>query len=60
MIFEESSGKKKVFDIGSLKGVVYVFLRTDDVNQLPQNGYRNYWFDNIDKVLTNILEAQQF
>lgn len=60
MIFEENSGQRKVFEIGSLKGVVYVFLRTDDINRLPQNGYRKYWFDNIDKVLTNILEAQRF
>jgi len=60
MIFEENGGKRKVFDLRSLKGAVYVFLRTDDINRLPQDGYRKYWFDSIDKVLTNILEAQRF
>ncbi|MBC7197000.1 MAG: restriction endonuclease subunit R, partial [Deferribacterales bacterium] len=59
MIFEENGDKRKVFDLGSLKGVVYVFLRTDDINRLPQNGYRNYWFDNIDRVLTKVLETRQ-
>ncbi len=56
MIFEENGGKRKVFELGSLRGMVYVFLRTDDINRLPQNGYRKYWFDNIDNVLTRILK----
>lgn len=60
MIFEDNGNKRKVFEFKNLKGTVYAFLRTDDINRLPQNGYRNYWFDNIDKVLANILEAQRF
>jgi len=55
MIFEENGGKRKVFELGSLRVVVYVFLRTDDINRLPQDGYRKYWFDNIDRVLNKIL-----
>jgi len=60
MIFEENGDKRKVFKIGNLKGMVYVFLRTDDINKLPQSGYRNYWFDNIDRVLTKILIDNQY
>ncbi len=60
MIFEENGDKKKVFKIGNLKGRVYVFLRTNDINRLSQDGYKNYWFDNIDIVLTKILTDQQF
>jgi len=59
MIFEENGGKKKVSKLGSLRIVVYVFLRTDDINRLPQDGYRKYWFDNIETLLTNILKTQQ-
>ncbi len=54
MIFENGDGSKKVFKSGDLKVIVYLFLRTDDINRLPKNGYRNYWFDNIDKVLQAI------
>ena len=60
IIFEENGGKKKVFNIGNLKVMVYMFLQTDDVNRLSQDGYRKYWFDNIDNVLANILEAKNF
>jgi len=59
MIFEEGGNKRKNFEIGDLKSMVYLFLHTDDINKLPQNGYRNYWFDNIDNVLTRILAEQK-
>jgi len=55
MLFEENDGKRKFFEIGDLKGVVYLFLQTDDINRLPPDRYKNYWFDNIDIVLTKIL-----
>jgi hypothetical protein len=57
MIFEEDDSKPKKFEFKDLIGRVYTFLRTDDINRLPQDGYRKYWFDSIDNVLTNILEA---
>ena len=55
MIFEENGNRRKVFKFKNIKAMVYVFLCTDDINRLPQNEYRNYWFDNIDKVLNDIL-----
>lgn len=58
MIFEEDDSKPRKFEFKDLRVRVYTFLRADDINRLPQNGYRKYWFDNLDKVLTNILEAQ--
>ena len=57
MIFEKDDGKPREFKFGNLRRRVYTFLRTDDINRLPQDGYRKYWFDNIDNVLTNILKA---
>ena len=60
IIFEENGGKKKVFNIGNLEVMVYMFLQTDDINRLSQDGYRKYWFDSIDNVLANILEAKNF
>lgn len=57
MIFEEDDGKPKKFEFKDLIGRVYVFLRTDDINRLPKDSYRKYWFDNIDKLLTSILEV---
>jgi len=35
--------------------MVYVFLKTEDINRLPENCYKNYWFDSIEKVLNKIL-----
>ncbi|MCL0067489.1 hypothetical protein M1N67_00905 [Peptococcaceae bacterium] len=58
MIFEENDGTPKKFQFKDFTGTVYAFLRTDDINRLPQDGYRKYWFDHLDKVLTDILEAQ--
>ncbi len=40
-------------DMGLTK--VYVSLWTDDVSGLSQHGYKEYWFDNIERVLNNIL-----
>lgn len=60
MIFEENDGIPRKFEFKDLIVRVFTFLRADDVNRLPQDGYRKYWFDNLDKVLTNILDAQRF
>lgn len=53
-IFEEEDGTQKEFPFGGLKVKVYVFLYTDDANKLPQEGYRKYWYDNIDRILSCI------
>jgi len=58
MIFEEDSGKPRKFEFKNLIGRVYTFLRTDDINRLPDDSYRKYWFDDINKVLTTVLEKQ--
>ncbi|MCL0093013.1 DEAD/DEAH box helicase family protein [Dehalococcoidia bacterium] len=60
MIFEENGGTRKKFQFKDFTGTVYAFLRTDDINRLPQDGYRKYWFDHLDRVLTDILKAQRF
>ncbi|MEW6408582.1 MAG: restriction endonuclease subunit R, partial [Nitrospirota bacterium] len=56
MIFEEDNSKPRKFEFKDLMGRVYTFLRADDINRLPQDGYRNYWFDNIDRVLDKVLK----
>ncbi|RJX21856.1 MAG: restriction endonuclease subunit R [Ammonifex sp.] len=50
----EQNGEKKVFNYNGLKVRVFTFLYTQDVSKLP-DGYKKYWFDNIDKVLGQAL-----
>lgn len=54
-IFEEGNGRK-IFHYEKLKVKVLTFLYTDDVSKLSEEGYREYWFDNIEKVLAGILK----
>jgi hypothetical protein len=54
-IFEKDGDRCKLFDYEGFKVRVFTFLYTDDVNKLPQEGYKKYWFDNIEKILTSIL-----
>lgn len=58
MIFEGDDDRPRELKFRDLTVRVYTFLRTDDINRLPQDSYRRYWFDNIDKVLTSILKPQ--
>lgn len=51
-LFEEE-GQKKVFKFEDLEVKVYLFLRTEDRNKIPE-GYRSYWFDDIEKVLESL------
>jgi hypothetical protein len=53
VLFEDSNRKKKIFSYNNLEVKVYLFLGTDDKNKLSQ-GYQNYWFDNIDQVLSKL------
>ena len=58
MIFEEDDNRKKIFKIENKNNInimVYVFLKTEDINRLPENCYKYYWFDSIEKVLNKIL-----
>jgi len=57
MIFEKDGDGCRSFGYDGLKVRVFTFLYTDDVNKLPQEGYKKYWFDNIGRALTSILNA---
>ncbi len=46
--------EKKSFFLDKLKISVYLFLATEDEN-LPPEGNREYWFDNIGNVLKKIV-----
>ncbi|MEM4461191.1 MAG: DEAD/DEAH box helicase family protein, partial [Nanopusillaceae archaeon] len=48
LIFEKD-GLPKVFKYEDLKVRVFLFLYTKDINRLPE-GYKKYWFDNIDSI----------
>ncbi len=48
-LFEEN-GDKRLFDNNSFKVKIDLRFRTDDVSRVPSN-YRQYWFDNIEKML---------
>ncbi|MDK2820058.1 MAG: type restriction enzyme [Clostridia bacterium] len=54
-LFEQEGKNKISFKYGELNVKVYSFLNTNDVNKLA-SGYKDYWFDNIDKILTKILD----
>jgi superfamily II DNA or RNA helicase len=55
-IFEGAGGAKKPLSHNGKKVFVYAFLHTADKDGLPAK-YREYWFDNVGKVLTSILAA---
>ena len=48
----------KIFSCDNYKTRVHLFLATDDVNQLS-DGYKRYWFDDINLVLNIIIEASK-
>jgi type III restriction enzyme len=53
--FEGADGTPKTISHNGGKARVFAFLHTDDVDGLPK-AYNKYWFDNIETVLTTILE----
>jgi hypothetical protein len=53
LLFEEHDAKKKVFDYKGKKVRVFAFLYTADRDVLPE-GYQDYWFNEIEKVLKKI------
>jgi len=54
-LFEEERGvTTRSISYNGKKVKVLTFLKTDDVDGLPE-GYKRYWFDDIEKVLTSIL-----
>lgn len=53
-IFEGAGGAKKPLSHNGKKVFVFAFLHTADKDGLPAK-YSEYWFDNVRKVLTSIL-----
>jgi len=48
-LFEEN-GKEKVFNYNGFKVRIKLLLRPEDISKAPAE-YRQYWFDNIEKML---------
>jgi hypothetical protein len=53
-IFEENDKHKK-FQYKNFNCYVYCFLNTSDVDRLNSHPYKNYWFDNFDRLLENLI-----
>jgi superfamily II DNA or RNA helicase len=53
-LFEEN-GKPKILNYKNLNCFVYCYLKTDDVDKVRSSGYQKYWFENIEKVLENLI-----
>jgi len=54
VIFEGAGGVKKPLGNNGKKVFVFAFLNTADKDGLPEK-YREYWFDDVGKVLTYVL-----
>jgi superfamily II DNA or RNA helicase len=50
LLFEEGTSQK-TFDYNGLKVRIKLLLRTDDIASVPDE-YRQYWFDDIEKILS--------
>ena len=55
MIFEDNKGRIRDFKYQDFTCKVYTFLRTDDINRVSEGGYKEYWFDSIERALERIL-----
>ena len=55
-IFEAKAREPKVIKHDGVRAKVFAYLYTADVNKVSE-GYRAYWFDNIEKTLTAILQS---
>jgi hypothetical protein len=53
-IFEEND-RPKEFKYKNFTCYVYCFLNTRDVDMLNSHPYKNYWFDNFDRLLENLI-----
>ncbi|MEA2066507.1 MAG: restriction endonuclease subunit R, partial [Thermotogota bacterium] len=51
-LFEEN-GSERVFNYNGFKVRIKLLLRSEDVSKAPAE-YRQYWFDNIEKLLEGI------
>jgi len=55
--FFEENGKEKVFSHNGFKVRIKLLFRTDDISK-PPDEYKQYWFDNIEKMLEAILNNE--
>lgn len=53
-IYEQGNGEKKPIAHNGKRVFVFAFLHTADTDRLSA-GYRQYWFDKVDRVLTSVL-----
>ncbi|MEM5812047.1 MAG: DEAD/DEAH box helicase family protein [Candidatus Aenigmatarchaeota archaeon] len=53
-IFEEENKPKK-FQYKNLNCYIFCFLYTEDEDRVRSSGYKDYWFENFDTVLKNIV-----
>ncbi|MEM2030504.1 MAG: hypothetical protein QXV35_04090, partial [Archaeoglobaceae archaeon] len=54
----QANGKVKIFQHKCWAVTVHLFLYTADVNKIPKNFYRIYWFDTIDTMLNRLLTPE--
>ncbi|MEM5875667.1 MAG: restriction endonuclease subunit R, partial [Candidatus Aenigmatarchaeota archaeon] len=52
-IFEEENNPKK-FQYKNLNCYIFCFLYTEDEDRVRSSGYKDYWFENFDKVLERL------
>jgi type III restriction enzyme len=52
-IFEENDRPKK-FKYKNFNCYVYCFLNTKDIDHVRYHPYENYWFDNFDRLFSNL------
>ncbi len=55
-LFEDGDGNCRTIYHDDLNVKVFTFLRTDDANVVSE-GYARYWFDNMNTLLSQLLEA---
>ncbi len=56
-IFEDASGNRKAFNYNDKTVKLFAFLHTADKDGLPAK-YRMYWFDNVEEMLTGVLQQR--
>ncbi|GBD34328.1 hypothetical protein HRbin35_00038 [bacterium HR35] len=57
-LFEENN-KPRLFKYKNLNCFVYCFLYTEDKDKVINSSYKDYWFENIDKVLEKFVNKNR-
>lgn len=56
-IFENTDETIRKFSYGKVTTCIFAFLYTSDEHKIPK-GYKKYWFDNIEKMLSIIANSK--